>query len=235
MGEDLCGGRPAGRCGRELGRRTATQQGRADRTLSALKPTPDSPEGSVAAGTVGVADGGGDAAGDGPLEECPQGPGGQAQPPDSLGDPDADGPSAAAPAMAVAQKIRRARTVRRGLLSSKPVITPCRMSVPTVRQCGHGVSLSRSTIAAHSASFRQNYRSSLTIGPLPPNATERTGSPAGRRRGGSDGFDPMEERGRPRGIGRRTGPCSLPNSSCQTSRRIGQQFGKNSTKNAIGV
>ncbi len=52
------------------------------------------------------------------------------------------------------QKIRRARTVRRGLLSSKPVRTPCRMSVPTVRQCGHGVSLSRSMIAAHSASSR---------------------------------------------------------------------------------
>jgi hypothetical protein len=52
------------------------------------------------------------------------------------------------------QKIRRARTVRRGLLSSKPVSTPCRMSVPTVRQCGHGVGLSRSTIAAHSASSR---------------------------------------------------------------------------------
>lgn len=32
-----------------------------------------------------------------------------------------------------------------------------------------GVSLSRSKIAAHSASPRQNHRSSLTIGPLPPN------------------------------------------------------------------
>ena len=45
----------------------------------------------------------------------------------------------------------------------------------------------------------------------------------------------MEERGHPTGAGRRTGPTRLPNSGCQTSRRIGRQFGKNSTKNATGV
>jgi hypothetical protein len=67
--------------------------------------------------------------------------------------------------------------------------------VPTVRQCGHGVSLSRSTIAAHSASPPQNHRSSLTIGPLPPNATERTESAASGREAGSDEFDSMEEAG----------------------------------------
>jgi hypothetical protein len=82
------------------------------------------------------------------------------------------------------QKMRRARTVRRGPLSSKPVSTPCRMSVPTVRQCGHGVSLSRSTIAAHSASSRQNHRSSLTLGLRPPIVIERTEDQPGGRRGG---------------------------------------------------
>jgi hypothetical protein len=102
MSEDLGGGRPAGRCGRPIGRRTATEQGRADRTLSVLKPAPDPPEGSVAAGTVGRANGGGDAAGDGPFQERPDRTGGQAQPPDFVGEPDADGPAAAAPAMAVA-------------------------------------------------------------------------------------------------------------------------------------
>lgn len=106
MCEDLCGGRPTGRCGRHIGRPqgrwTATQQRRADRTLSALKPTPESPKGSVAAGTVGRADGGGDAAGDDALKERPQGASSQAQPPDFAGEPHADGASAAAPAMAVA-------------------------------------------------------------------------------------------------------------------------------------
>lgn len=53
------------------------------------------------------------------------------------------------------QKMRRARSVRcGGLLSSNPVRTPWRLSVPTVLQCGHGVCLRRSAISIHSSSRR---------------------------------------------------------------------------------
>ena len=62
----------------------------------------DALEGSVASRAVGSADGGGDAADDGVLEKCPQNASGQAQPSDFIGDPHAEGPSAAATPMAVA-------------------------------------------------------------------------------------------------------------------------------------
>ena len=58
-------------------------------------------------------------------------------------------------ALRLLQKTRRARTVFRwGLLSSNPRKKPCRISVPTTLQCGHGVCLSRSAIATHSSSPR---------------------------------------------------------------------------------
>ncbi len=105
--ENLRVGRPRGRTSRPfrrrpIGRRTATQQCCADRTLIPSKPRPDPPEGPVAPGTVGLADRRCDAAGDGALEEPPNGAGRQAQPADFLCEPDTDGPTAAAPAMAVA-------------------------------------------------------------------------------------------------------------------------------------
>ncbi len=102
------------------------------------------------------------------------------------------------------QKMRRARMVRRVLLSSKPVSVPWRMSVPTVLQCGHGVSLSRSTMAAHSASPRQNQRTSLTIGPR-LNAERSNVRWAGEERGPMDLIG-GKKRGHPTGPGRRTGP-----------------------------
>jgi len=102
MCENLCGGGSAERCGGPVRRRTATEQGRADRRLIPLKSAPDPPEGSVATRAFDVANGGGNAADDGPLEERPHGAGGQAQPPDFVGDPDADGASATATAMAIA-------------------------------------------------------------------------------------------------------------------------------------
>ena len=74
--ENLCNGGPAGRRNGSVGRRTATEQSRADCALNPLKPAPDPPEDSVATGTVGLANGGGNAAGDGPLEELPHGAGG---------------------------------------------------------------------------------------------------------------------------------------------------------------
>lgn len=157
--ENLRVGRPRGRTSRPfrrrpIGRRTATQQCCADRTLIPSKPRPDPPEGPVAPGTVGLADRRCDAAGDGALEE-----------PQTVRAVrlsrrifSANQTLTVRPQphrrWRLLQKTRRARTVRRGLPSSNPVRTPCRMSVPTVRQCGHGVRLSRSTIAAHSASSR---------------------------------------------------------------------------------
>jgi hypothetical protein len=101
VSENLSDGRP-GRCGRQIGRRPATQQRRADRTLTPLKSTPDPPECSIAPRTVGLADRGGDAVGDSPFQELPERACGQAQPADFLDEPDADGPSAAESAMAVA-------------------------------------------------------------------------------------------------------------------------------------
>src|SRR6185312_567575 len=96
-----------------------------------------------------------------------------------------------------------------------------------------GVSLSRSTSAAHSASPRQNQRTSLTIGPR-LNAERSTVRQAGEE-AGSDGFDRMEEAGSSNGIRPQNRTGRLPNCRGQIGRRLGRQFGKNSTKNAIRV
>ena len=66
-------------------------------------------------------------------------------------------------ALRLLQKTRRARTAFcLGLLSSKPRKKPCRFSVPTTLQCGHGISLSCSANEFHSLPLRQNHRCSLT-------------------------------------------------------------------------
>jgi hypothetical protein len=65
---------------------------------------PDALEGSFAPGAVGGVDGSGDAAGDGPLEERPQGPGGEAEASDLVGEPDTEGASTALPPMTVTAK-----------------------------------------------------------------------------------------------------------------------------------
>ena len=100
----------AGRCevrrqpGRQFGRRAASQQGRADLALAQVEAFPDALPGPVAEMAVGGADGGEDAAGDGALEEPPQSAGGQAEPSDFVGEPDAEGPPATGPCIAVAAK-----------------------------------------------------------------------------------------------------------------------------------
>ena len=64
------------------------------------------------------------------------------------------------------QKTRCGRSVfRGGRLSSNPWRKPCRLSVPTVWQCGHGVSLSRPVTAARSCSSRETRRCSPPVGP----------------------------------------------------------------------
>ena len=97
---------PAGarRLGRQLGRRAPRRQCRADLALALVEAFPDALPGAVAEMAVGGADGGADAAGDGGLEEPPQAAGGQAEPSDLVGAPDAEGPPATGACIAVAAK-----------------------------------------------------------------------------------------------------------------------------------
>ena len=90
--------------GRQLGRRAAPAQGRANFALSVIEPFPDALPGPLAQPAVDGAAGGQDAAGDGALEEPPQSAGGQTEPADFVGGPDAERPAATATCMAVAAK-----------------------------------------------------------------------------------------------------------------------------------
>ena len=95
----------AGRCSAgSVGRRAASEECGADVALAVVEPLPDALPGPVAQMAVGGADGGEDAVGDGVLEEAPQTGGGQAEASDFVGDPDAEGPPAAGPCVAVAAK-----------------------------------------------------------------------------------------------------------------------------------
>lgn len=100
MGEDL-GLRP--RFGRQHRRLAAPRQRRADLALGQVEAFPDALPGSVTAMAAGP-DGSSNAAGHCVFEETPQTAGGQAQPPDFVGEPDAEGPPAAGPGLAVAAK-----------------------------------------------------------------------------------------------------------------------------------
>ena len=104
MREDLRRRRPARGFRRQRGRRATPKQRRADVALALVEPLPEALQGSVAQRTVGGADRGGDGAGDGASEELPQTTGCQAQPPDFVGAPDAESPSATVTPIAVAAK-----------------------------------------------------------------------------------------------------------------------------------
>ena len=103
MGEDL-GGRSGRGIRRRLGRRTASKQCGADVALAVVETFPDALPGSSAEMGVDGADGGGDAAGDGVLEESPEKVSGEAKPSDFVGEPDAEGSSATGTCIAVAAK-----------------------------------------------------------------------------------------------------------------------------------
>jgi len=107
MGEDVCR-RPVLRLSRQrggqLGRRTACGECRADLALAKSEAFPDALQGAVSEVAVGSADSGEDAAGGGELEEAPQAAGGQAEPSDFVGAPDAEGPTATRASVAVAAK-----------------------------------------------------------------------------------------------------------------------------------
>src|SRR5271156_1764993 len=107
MGEDLRGrlARGVGRQpGRQFGRRAAATQGSADLALALVEALPDPLPGAIGQPATEGAAGGGDAKGDGVLEEQPQSGGGQAEPPDLVGQPDAEGPAATGTRVAIAAK-----------------------------------------------------------------------------------------------------------------------------------
>jgi len=87
---------------RRLGWRPAPTQGGADLALGQIEPVPEALPGPLIQFAVEGAAGRQDAAGEGGLEKLPQGARGQAEPPDSVGEPDAEGPSATGTCVTVA-------------------------------------------------------------------------------------------------------------------------------------
>jgi len=107
VGEDVGGRLACGfrlRPGRRLGRRAASTQGGADLALGPVEPLPDALPGPNTALAADGPTGGQDTDGDGELEELPQSAGGEAEASDVVGEPDAEGPPATGPSMAVAAK-----------------------------------------------------------------------------------------------------------------------------------
>jgi len=109
MGENFGSGGPMGGGDGGVGDgRTASEQGGADRGLATIEAFPESLPGARASWRAGVATRGHgpdrrrEAAGDGKLKEAPQRAGTQAQASEFLGDPDAEGASAAIVSMAFA-------------------------------------------------------------------------------------------------------------------------------------
>jgi hypothetical protein len=89
---------------RQLGRRAPARQCRADLALALVEPFPDALQGPVTKMAVGGADSCEYAAGGGAFKEPPQTTGGQAEPADFVGAPDAEGPPATRACIAVAAK-----------------------------------------------------------------------------------------------------------------------------------
>ena len=88
----------------EFGRRSASQQGGSDRALGEVEPLPDALQSPVAQMALRGSARGGDAVGDGTQEELPEKAGGEAQPSDFIGEPNAERASAPATRVAVAAK-----------------------------------------------------------------------------------------------------------------------------------
>lgn len=101
MGKDLGHGPMRGR---QVGRLASLKQCGADLALAQVEPLPDALPGSVTQMTLDGANRGRNAVGDGALEELPQRAGGQAQPSDLVGEPNAERASATGPSVTVAAK-----------------------------------------------------------------------------------------------------------------------------------
>lgn len=107
-GQKMCEGvrrRSARRFSRQLGGWTASRERGADLALAQVEPFPDALPGSISSPAVGnEAARSSDAAGDSALQKSPQRVRGHAQPTNFVRTPDAEGPTAAAPPIAVAAK-----------------------------------------------------------------------------------------------------------------------------------
>jgi hypothetical protein len=103
MGEDVRR-RPVRGFDRQFGWRVPPQECRADLALALIEPFPDALQSPVAEMAVGGADACDYAAGNGALEEPPQTAGGQAEPSDFVGEPDAKSSPATMTCIAVAAK-----------------------------------------------------------------------------------------------------------------------------------
>lgn len=101
--EDLGGGSLGCLC-RQVRRRAAAKERRADLALAQVEASPDALPGAVAALTIAAADGVEDAVGGGALKELPQRGGGEAEASDLVGEPDAERAAAAKACVAVAAK-----------------------------------------------------------------------------------------------------------------------------------
>jgi hypothetical protein len=84
-------------------RRTTPEKGGAESALGQPKAFPDAEPGAVAESAANAASGG-EAVGDGPSEEVAQAVGGEAEAPDFVGQPDAEGAAAAEVGVTVATK-----------------------------------------------------------------------------------------------------------------------------------
>jgi hypothetical protein len=95
----------ARRVGGQLGRRTPRQKRRANLALAPVEPFPNALPSPLASPAVGDSTAcRGDTAGNGALQESPHRMGGHAQPSDFVGEPNAEGATAAETPMAVAAK-----------------------------------------------------------------------------------------------------------------------------------
>jgi hypothetical protein len=90
--------------GQQLGWRMPRQECRADFALAQVEPFPDALQAPVAEMAVGGANARDNAVGSGALQEPPQTLGGQAEPSDFVGAPDAESPPATRACMAIAAK-----------------------------------------------------------------------------------------------------------------------------------
>ncbi len=129
MSEDMRR-RPMRGFGRQLGWRTSPRQCRADLALALVEAFPDALQGPVTELAVGGADGCAYAVGNGALEKAPQTAGGQAEPSDLVGTPDAESPPAPRTCIAVAAKDPPGA---HGLSLGTALVKPAQIAVPNQR------------------------------------------------------------------------------------------------------
>ena len=115
---------------RQVGWRTSPRQRRADLALALVEPFPNALQGPVTELAFGGADGCADAADNGVLEEAPQTAGGEAEPSDLVGTPDAESPPAPRPCIAVAAKDPPGA---HGFSLGTALVKPAQIAVPNQR------------------------------------------------------------------------------------------------------